>query len=331
VIVVIGASSFIGTYLVDELVAQRREVFATAREHLDEPFYASRKVASARLDITKEADFAQLPTQEIEAVVLLAACLPANVNRYEPQRYIDVNVTGTLNVLEYCRKSRARKIIFASSHSDVAGLWDCARPITEDDAPAVRLTGDHAVYIITKKAAMDLVEHYHLEFGVQGISFRLPAVYGYGPHSEIYVDGKAVVPGFEGFLRKAMAGEPIEVWGDGRKGRDLVYVKDVVGAFVGAIDSDRARGLYNIATGVVTPLEDEIKGIVEVFSPPDRPSPIVYRPDKPNNVTYVYDISKAKRDLSYRVRFPYMAMLADYKAEMRGGRFAHLIGRGKKT
>ncbi|MFA6133497.1 MAG: NAD(P)-dependent oxidoreductase [Phycisphaerae bacterium] len=330
-IVVIGASGFIGSYLVDELVAQKRAVFATGTTDRTADYYRSKGVGFAALNLANPADFQKLPAKA-DVVILLGALLPANVTDYNPQNYIDINTTGTLNVLEYCRRAGVRKLINASSHSDVAGLWDCGRAIREDDPIQINYKGDHAVYIITKIAGQQLVEHYHQEFGLGGITFRLPAVYGFGPHTEIYIDGKRVVTGFKIFIEKAQAGEPIEVWGDAKKGRDLVYVKDVVGAFIGAADSDKAQGLYNIASGIRTTLEDEVKGVVEVFSPKDHPSKIIYRPDKPNGVhTYLYDISKAKRDLGYQIRYPYIKMLEDYKIEMQGKRFAHLIGREHKS
>jgi UDP-glucose 4-epimerase len=330
-IIVIGASSFIGTYLVDELVAHGRKVFATGYSNLSREYHVSKGIEFAQVNIARKQDLTRLPEENIDAVILLASLLPANDVECDPQRYVDVNVSGTLNVLEYCRTHRAKKIIFASSHSDVAGLWDCGRAITEEDPLSIIYTGDHAVYVITKIAAMNLVEHYHQVHGITGISFRLPAVYGYGPHTEIYVDGKPTVPGFTTFIRKAAAGDPIEIWGDPSRGRDLVYVKDVVGAFVGAIDSSAAHGLYNIASGIKTSLDEEVKCIIEVFSPPERRSAIRYRPDKPDMpYAYLYDISKARRDLHYEVRYPLMRMLQDFRDEMISQRFQHLIGREKK-
>ena len=329
-IVVIGASGFIGSYLVDELVRRRFDVLATGRNKAAEEYYINIKIPFMQLDITKEEDFYRLPKENIEAVVLLAGLMPANVTNYDPKNYVNINVNGTLNALKYCKRNKAKKIIFASSHSDVAGLWNCGRPITEQDPRMITYSGDHAVYIITKIAAMDLVEHYHQEFGIQGISFRLPAVFGYGPHTEIYVDGEPVVTGFKTFIEKAMIGDPIEIWGDPKKGRDMVYVKDVVDCFIGAIKSNKAEGLYNIATGVRTTLEEQVEGAIEIFSPPDRRSKIIYRPDKPDITTYLYDVSKAKNDLGYEVRYPYKRMLEDYKIEMNLKRFQHLIKRESK-
>lgn len=318
-IIVIGASSSIGTYLVDELVDQGREVFATSLKNRSRQFYGKKGVPYAKLDIADKRNFEKLPKGDIEAVILLAGLLPANLREYDPKyyrEYVDVNIQGTLNVLEYCRQNKAKKIVFANSHSDVSGLWDCNRAITEEDPRTINYTGDHSVYIISKIAAMDLIEHYHCEYGVQGICLRLPAVYAYGPRQGMHINGKFIKAGFNVFIEKAMASEPIEIWGNPKKGKDIVYVKDVVSSFIGAVDSKTAQGLYNIASGVCTTLEEEVKGIVEVFSPKRKPSEISYNPDKPDTLAYLYDISKAKRDLGYVVKYSFRKMLEDYKSEM---------------
>lgn len=330
-IILLGASGFIGTYLADELLKRKETFIACGRNPRAGAFFEKLNVPWVDVDLAKASDFERLPTTGVKAVVLLSAMVPANVSNYSAQSYIDVNMTGTLNALEYARRCSAR-FINTTSHSDVAGLWDCGRPICEDDARSIKLTGDHAVYIITKIAGMDLVEHYRQEFGLQTMSFRLPAVYGFGPHTEIFIDGKLHVTGFKRFIIQAMGGKPIEVWGDWKKGRDLVYVKDVVSAFIGAFTSDTAAGLYNIASGVRTTLEEEAKGIATVFSPPGKLTPVVNNPEKPNSVhTYLYDISKAQRDLGYCIRYPYLTMLEDYKTEMQLKRFPHLIKREDKS
>jgi UDP-glucose 4-epimerase len=330
-IVVIGASSFIGTYLVDELVAQRREVFATGHSNMNRAYYTKRQVTYARVDISRQQDLERLPKENVEAVVVMASMMPNNDKQCIPQPYVDVNITGTLNILEYCRINKVRKIVYGHSHKDVAGLWDCGRAITEEDGPSIIYTADHAVYTISKIAAVNLVEHYHQAHGVVGISFRFAAVYGSGPHTEFYAGGKVRVPKSTVFIRNAIAGEPLEIWGDPTKGQDIVYVKDVVGGIIRAIDSDEAHGLYNITSGVRTSLEEEVKGIIKVFSPPDHPSEIRYRPEKPNMpCNFLYDISKAKRDFHYEVRYPLMKMFEDIKVEMGMRRFPHLIEREMK-
>jgi UDP-glucose 4-epimerase len=255
--------------------------------------------------------------------------MPNNDSKCDPHPYVDVNITGTLNVLEYCRINKIKKIIYGHSHKDVAGLWDCGRAITEEDKPDIIYTADHAVYTISKIAAVNLVEHYYQVHNVVGISFRFASVYGYGPHTEFYFNGgKVCTPKLTVFMRSAIAGDPIEIWGNPSKGQDIVYVKDVVGAIIGAIDSNKAHGLYNVTSGVRTSLEEEVKCIIDVFSRPGHRSEIHYRPDKPDMpATFLYDISKAKRDFNYQIKYPPLAMFNDMKKEMDIKRFPHLIKR----
>ena len=320
--------------MVPELAVQGRETLATSLKRYGEEYYQKQGVAYARVDIANEADIQKLPKDNVEAVILLAGLLPANLREFKPEDnrlYADTNIKGTINVLEYCRTKNAKKIIFTSSHSDVAGLWASGRPIREEDPRTLAYGNDHTVYSIAKIASMDLIEHYSQRYGVQGISFRLPAVYCYSQRTGIYVSGRFVKAGFYTFVDKALKGEPIEIWGNPQKAKDIVYVKDVVGALVKAIDNSTAHGLYNIATGIGTSLEDEVKGVIEVFSPPGRKSEILYRPDKPDTLSYVYDISKARRELGYEVQYPFKKMLEDYKMEMtrQGPAFHYRVGHAK--
>lgn len=326
-IIVTGATGFIGVYLVDELTTKGVKVIATGRSKLGEAYYKKRGIPFIRLDISNEADFDQLP-RGAEAVVHLASLIPANVpeSRYSPQDYVRVNVIGTLNVLEFCRRNGVRKLVYTHSHSDVEGWWDSGEPITENAPRRINYVGDHAMYIISKNAAVDCIKHYIQEYGIQGIIFRLPPVYGYGPHVEIYKNGKLVKTGFQTFLENASTGKPLELWGDVNKGRDIIYVKDVVSAIISALKSKNAVGLYNIASGRRLSLKEEAETIRDIFSPPNHPSEIIFRSDMPNSIRpFLYDISKAKRDLGWEPAYSFKEMLLDYKREEKKGRFSFLL------
>lgn len=327
-ILVFGAAGFVGTYLVDHLAAHGFDVLATDVSRSGEGYYQERKIPFIGLDITREEEFNKLPCEGASSVVDLACLQPANVSKeeYNPTNYIKVNVMGTLNILEFCRKTKIPKIIYASSHRNVGGLWELGKPISENAPRAIKYTGEYAVYSISESAAADCVEHYRQQYDVQGIIFRLPPVYGYGPHTEIFKNGKPVKTGFQVFIENAIAGKPLEVWGDCKRGRDIIYVKDVVSAVVLALNSKSAGGLYNIASGRLLSLEEEARGIISVFSQKDSPSEIVYRPDKVNSIEpFLYDISKAKRDLEWSPMYSFEDMLIDYKKEMESGRFKFLL------
>ncbi len=94
---------------------------------------------------------------------------------------------------------------------------------TEKASRDYKFVGDHAMYVISKNAATDIIEHYSQEYRINGIVFRLPPVYGYGPHSEIYVNGKYYKSGFQIFVEKAINSEDIEIWGDSHQSRFGAY------------------------------------------------------------------------------------------------------------
>jgi UDP-glucose 4-epimerase len=325
-IIVIGASGFIGTYLVDELIKNKFEVLATGRTNSSESYYKSTGIKFLHLDIANVNDFKKLPTKNVEAVVLLAALLPANVKGYNnPYDYVDINIKGTLNVLEYCRKNNIKKIISTTSYADVQNLWKKDYKIKESDPRNYRLSGDHASYVISKNAATDFILHYNEEYDMSGSVFRLPPVYGYGPHSEIYVNGKYYKSGFQVFLEKAIRGDSIEIYGDKNVSRDIVYVKDVTDAFISAIKSGKAVGLYNIASGKPLTLESQVKNIIKVFSSKDKKSEIKLLPGKKNNSSsYAFDISKARKDFNYNPKYSFEKLLLDYKKEIESKKFEFL-------
>lgn len=327
-IVVIGATGTLGTYLVDELASLRHDIVAAGRKNVKQEYYNRRSIGCATVDITRQSDFDGLPQSGVSAVVQIAGCMPATMAVYAPREYIDVNAKGTLNVLEYCRNAKVAKYLFMQSHSDVAGYWNTGKLIPADAPRSLVLSGDHAVYIISKCAAADLIEHYHQQYGMQAVVFRLPTIYNYGPTREIYVNGVKRPVAYRLMIEQAIRGDTLEVWGDPRISKDIVYVKDFTQMVIKALESDKAQGMYNVGSGEATTLEEQVRGIAEVFSPRDKPSRIVYCPDKPSQSSHLYDISKAVRDLGYSPRYSYIEMLEDMKREMEGHRFDHLLNAG---
>jgi UDP-glucose 4-epimerase len=334
-IIVFGAGGFIGTYLTSHLAASGREVMACDITQISEAFYAREGVPFCRLDITRTADFAQLPTEGIEAVVHLACVQPANVSEqgYDPAAYIQVNVLGTLNILEFCRLNKVPKIIYTCSHRNTQGMWEAKEgtAIRESDGRAIKFTGDYAMFSISESAAADCVEHFAETYGLEGVVFRLPPVYGYGPHTVIFKDGKPIKTGFQIFIENAEHSLPIELWGDPSHGRDIVYVKDVVAAIALALLTPGIGGLYNISSGRRLTLLEQAETIIRVFSPPGRPSEIVHRPEKANLIeSYFYDVTKARHTFGWFPKYSFEDMLTDYRREMESGRFDYLVEKRRK-
>ena len=330
--IIIGATGFIGFYTVEKFLAEGERVIAAGRNKKLGKALENMGAEFTKLDITNKDDFAKLPTQDVDGVILLAGLLPANVKvdinvDDVVDKYFDVNVNGTVNVLEYCRKNGIKKLISATSYSEVAGAWKKGYAIKETEPRNFFFTGDHAAYIISRNAACDVMRYYNEQHGMQCAWFRFPPVYGVGPHSVIYVNGKYYKSGIQTFIENAREGKDIEIWGDPHITRDIIYVKDVAQAYYLAVKSDKTRGLYNMTSGTELELEEQAKAVMEIFGDPEHRGKIVYRPDKPNNTpSCLFDMSKAKKDFGVTPRYTsYIGMMKDYKKELESGRWDTLI------
>jgi len=332
-ILIFGAAGFIGTYLIDELIKLEYNVFASDISEIGSKYYNDNKIQYFIVNITKQEEFKILPQIKFDAIIHLAATQPANISAkyYNPKDYINVNVIGTLNILEFCRNNGADKIIYASSHRNTQGLWKNSEPLSEEDGREIKYTGQYSMFSISESAAQDCVLHYNAQYGIHSIIFRLPPVYGYGPHTEIFMDGKPIKTGFQIFIDNALECKPLEIWGDSSKGRDIIYIKDVVSAFLKALENDKAKGLYNIASGYYLTLKEEAETIAKVFWGNDNEPIIIERPDKPNNIdSFVYNIDKAKKEFGWIPKFNFENILYDYIKESKNKKFSFLIEKRKK-
>lgn len=330
-VIVIGATGFIGMYTVEALLKSGKKVIAAGRNCTIGAQLEKMGATFIQLDITNEKDFEKLPTEGVEAVILLAGLLPANTtadlkDTENAADYFKVNVLGSINVLEYCRRNGIKKVVGNCSYGDVAGAWRKGYAITEDEPRNFHFTGDHAVYVISRNACNDVMEYYNQQHGMQCAWFRFPPVYGVGPHGTIYVNGKAYKSGIATFIDNAKEGKDIELWGDPGIERDIIYVKDVATAYCMAIESDKSYGLYNMTSGTALTLEDQAKAVIQVFGK-DRGSRLVYCPEKPNNTpSFLFSMEKAKRDFGFVPQFTnYLDMMEDYKKEMESGRWDVLV------
>ena len=332
-ILIIGATGFIGMYTAEAFLKNGYEVLAAGRNEKVGEALSKEGAAFLELDITKKEDFEKLPNEGITGIILLAGLLPANttadlVDEDNAADYFEVNVIGTINVLEWARKHGVKKVIGASSYADVRGAWRKDYAITEDEPRDFSFTGDHSVYVISKNAANDVMEYYNQQHHMKCAWFRFPPVYGVGPHGTINVNGKPYKSGIQTFIENASNGKDIEIWGDPEISRDIVYVKDVSRAYVLAMESDKTYGLYNMTSGVPLTLLDQAKTVIEVFGK-DRGSKIVLRPEKKNNTpSFLFSMEKAKRDFDFVPEYTdFRLMMEDYKKEMENPARAAFEGR----
>ena len=235
-----GGAGFIGSNLVDLLLARGDEVHV-----LDDLSRGSRDnvPAGARLHVAdiREPD-AVFDDARPEAVFHLAAQADVRVSVEKPALDADVNVLGTIRILEAARRHQA-KLVFASSGG--AAYGECDGPAPES-APLLPL----APYGTSKVCGEEYLATWNRLYGTSHVSLRLGNVYGprQMPHGEA-----GVVAIFMGLLRDG--GTPT-IFGDGSQTRDYVYVGDVADAMVRALDRD--GGTYNVGTGIET-------SVIELF------------------------------------------------------------------
>ncbi len=322
-IIVLGSAGNLGMYFIDylneKLDMEKYEIIATGtKDEYPFEFYKGKYV---KLDITKVDDFEKLPKENVQAVVDFAGVLPAYLSKDDPNKYIDVNIKGTLNVLEYCRKVKADRIIYTQTWADLNGYLKEKKPLKPDLLRKPIHTGDHAIYTVTKCAAVELIECYHQMYGLKNFIFRLPNIYLYSPEMYYYVNGEKKYISYRYIIQRAMKGEPLEMWGNPELGKDIIYVKDLCQMIFKSLFVDRETGTYNAGTGIKTTMREQIEGIVKVFSPKENPSKIIECPEKKDCDDFVMDITNAKEELGYEPEYDYIAYLEDYKKEMELNRF----------
>lgn len=330
--IIIGASSFIGVYTVDEFLKQGCEVVVTGRNNKFKEHYDKLGIEYINLDLTQKADFERLPKEGVKGVILLSGLLPANAEvnldfEENAADYFMVNTIGTINVLEYCRKNGINRVISNCSYADVRGAWG-KKVISEDEPRDYIFKGDHAVYVFSKNAANDTLEYYNQQHGMKNAWFRFPPVYGVGPHDSLYINGVLKKSGLKIFIDNAIEGKDICIFGDPNLSRDVVYVKDVAHAYYLAMKSEKTYGLYNMTSGRGVTLQEQAEIIAEIWaSSPEKQSQITYNPEVKNNTpSYLFSMEKAKKDFGFEPVFSdFRTMMIDYKKDLDANKYQELF------
>ena len=326
-VIVLGATGSVGAYAALDIANAGYEVIAVGHRKFDNGFFTQYGIEYISMDISKADEFIKLPQENVYAVLNLAGALPARMEGYHPQQYIDTIVTGMLNILEYSQRIGVDRVIYAQSISDVSYLMgDANKPISSDAESRFPLDNDHSVYCICKIAAINLMEHYYHKAGIKRFVLRFPNITLYHPNPFDYVNGVRRWVSYRWMIHQATQGEPLEVWGNPQCRRDIVYVKDCTQIILGALSASCDGGMYNVGTGVGVTMEDQVKGIADVFAPKDKNIGIIYRADKPDSPEFIMDISKTERELGYVSKYNYITALKDFKRERELNRFSLLWG-----
>jgi UDP-glucose 4-epimerase len=274
---VTGGAGFIGSTLVDRLLAEGHAVdvvddlstgsltnLTDARSAKDADF------TFHRLDIRTPEVTELIVRRHPDVVFHLAAQMDVRVSVARPVFDAEVNIVGSLHVLEGARQAGARKVVFASSGGTIYGDPDPEELPVRETRPQQPLSP----YGVAKKAVGDYLVAYRQLHDLEFTALALANVYGprQDPHG---VAGVVAI-----FGRRLLAGEPCTLYGDGTTTRDYVFVDDVVDAFARSIDAGDGL-LLNVGTGVETPLQRLYE---EVARAAGSSAPPVYAPERPGEL-----------------------------------------------
>ena len=284
--VVLGGAGFLGSHLVEALLARGRRVRIFDRANADlrnlEDLSGDWEFLGG--DFLNEADQRQALKNVSVAFHLISTTIPASSNA-SPVYDVETNLVSTVKLLDEARLRGVERIVFVSSGGTVYGR-PAELPIREDHPTEPRVS--YGVVKLAIEKYLRLYEHLH------GLSHRILRLSNpYGPHQDPSgAQGAASV-----FLGRVHRGQPVEIWGDGSVVRDYIYVTDAVEGILAAADSDRP-GTYNLGSGRGVSLNQLVEAIREATG---REFPVEYLPGRPFDVpANVLDISRAERELGWK-------------------------------
>jgi UDP-glucuronate 4-epimerase len=308
-VLVTGGAGFIGSHLCEALL--RRGDAVVALDNFDDFYAPARKrenlagcAGNPRFTLVegdiRDAAAVAAALHGVECIVHLAARAGVRPSIEQPLLYQDVNVGGTLVLLEAARQHAIRRFIFASS-SSVYGN-NPSVPFRETD------NVDHPIspYAATKKAGELLCHTYAHLFGIAITCLRFFTVYGPRQRPDLAIHK------FAGLIE---AGAPVPVFGDGSMSRDFTYIDDIVAGTLAALDRCAGFHLYNLGESSPVSVNDLLAALERALG---RQAVRRQLPLQPGDVDRTYaDVSRAREELGYRPSTDLTTGLARFVAWLR--------------
>lgn len=284
--VVTGGAGFIGSHLVDRLISEGDEVLVVddlSSGHLENLKSAREfgRVKVHTLDILDQDLAVVVDRFRPDVVFHLAAQASVSVSMNDPMFDAQVNVLGTISVLEAARKARAGRVVFASSGGALAG------PGSSIPAKETQKARPISPYGVAKLAAAEYLAMYQRTYGLDHVVLAPANVYG--PRQRAHAEGGVVAI----FVETLLSGRPATIFGDGSQTRDFVYVADVADAFYRAARTRNVGRTYHVGTGTETTISDLYAMVANATGGPRTP---IFEAAKPG------DILRSALDASAAVR-----------------------------
>ncbi len=308
-VLITGGAGFIGTALANRLVAEGHHVRVLDDLSSGNPEGLDPRVVFTRGDVR---DVPKLWTllQGVDCVYHLAARVSVPESVLFPRQYNDVNVGGTVSILEAIRTVGVQRLILASSGT-IYGE-QAHQPLREDMAPNPRVP-----YAVTKIAAEYYIFTLGALYGIETLALRIFNAYGPGQH--LPVSYPPVIPHF---LRQLLSGGSVVVHGNGLQTRDFVYIDDVVDALIAASQSDADQQIINVGSGQETSLNDLVTIMEEVT---DKKAHVIYNTHQSGGVSRMLaDLTRARTYLGWKPKVSLREGI--YRMLTEDARFASFLG-----
>ena len=309
-VLVTGAAGFIGSHLCERLVANGLTVVGVDNfDDFYDPQIKRRNIADCaednnfqllEADIRDSTAMDKVVDEGVEIIVHLAAKAGVRPSIAQPLLYNDVNINGTMVLLELAKKHEIDKFIFASS-SSVYGNNEKV-PFSEDDNVDFPISP----YAATKKAGELICHTYHHLYGMSITCLRFFTVYGPRQRPDLAIHK---------FARLIERGESVPVYGDGSAMRDFTYIDDIIDGTVAAIDKCGGFNIYNLGESQPIKVNDLIAEIENALG---KKAIKEYLPPQPGDVKRTYaDVTRAGKDLGYNPKTDIRTGLANFTEWLR--------------
>lgn len=288
--IVTGGAGFIGSHVAEALLRDGWKVVVIDNLSTGCMENIPKQAEFLKIDISRDDFLKDMPSQKFDAIFHLAGQSSGEISFADPRYDAKANIVGTILLLEWCKNTGTDRMIYTST----MGVYgNVESPVREDSA-----LNPLSFYGIGRLAN----EHYlriYRDLGVRSTALRLFNVYGPGQNMANLRQGMVSI-----FMSFVAAGEPILVKGSKERYRDLVFVEDVVRAFLMSEADDNSIGeAFNIATGRKTLVSELLDCLVEVFGHAPGKYPIEFAGNTPGDQFGIYaDISKVRNTLHWEPR-----------------------------
>jgi len=304
-VLVTGGAGFIGSHLCEALLDEEYAVTVVDNLSTGKKENVPEGVEFQQLDICSPEIAGLFAQGNFSAVLHLAAQNDVRTSVSRPEFDAEVNILGSINLLQNCVKAKVKRFVFASTGGAIYGE---AQSLPVDESHPMR---PESPYGITKFAVEQYLRFFSTVHGLETRALRLGNVYGprQDPHGEA-----GVIAIFSGAM---LEGRQPRIFGDGEQLRDYIYVWDVVTAFLRALEAPPGEAL-NIGTGLGTAVNEiywRLAAMLGYAEPPE------HAPKRPGEIQRIYlDSRRAQKELGWLPRVTFEEGLAETAAWFRSRR-----------